>query len=71
MVQTCSIFRVLQNRLNLLHLRRANNSGSADVSGVRSGDEEVSDACVVEESDKDDCDLDRVMNGAEAKERCF
>lgn len=46
---------------------RANNKGDAVLSGVRSGEEEVSEAVVVEIADKEEWSLDEDMTSAEAE----
>lgn len=43
-----------------------NNSGGAGPTGIRRGEEWVSDAVVVEECDEEDWDPDAVMTAAEA-----
>lgn len=61
------LFRIrsLAEQSQFAVLLRANNSGSAGRSGVRSGEEKVSDAVVMKKADEADCDLDGVMTAAE------
>lgn len=47
---------------------RASNSGGAGPSGVRRGEEEMSDAVVMKEVDQEHWDLGGVMTATEANE---
>lgn len=64
MLQSPSLARLSQ----FVASSRENNRSGADPSEVRRGEEEVSDAAVVEESDEEDWDLDEVMTAADANE---
>lgn len=63
MIRTSSKLRVLR----FVASRRASNGGGAGPSGVRSGEIEVFGVVVVQDTDKENWDLDGVIIAAEAK----
>lgn len=67
-VRTYYKFRVLRKQTQLAALLRANNSDNACPSDVRSVVEEVSDAAIVEEVDKEKWNFDRVVTAVEVEE---
>lgn len=61
----------LSEQSQFVALLRANNSDSAGLSCVRSGEEEVSNAVIVEEGDKEYWDFEGAMTADESKESGF